>query len=55
MERVQKFGIWARWELGIGHDVRRAFRTGGIRNWGRNRAVETNRLVIIVVTMGNDQ
>jgi len=39
MERVRKFGIRARSELGIGHDVRRAFRTGGIRTWGRNRAV----------------
>jgi len=29
-----KFGIWARSELGIGHDVRRAFRTGGIWTWG---------------------
>jgi len=31
--------------FGIRHDVRRAFRTGGIRTWGRNRAVKTNRLV----------
>jgi len=45
MERVRKFWIWARSELGIGHDVWRAFRTGGIRTWGRNRAAKTNRLV----------
>ena len=49
MERVRKFEIWARSELGIGHDVRRAFRTGGIRTWGRNRAVKTNRVVEIVL------
>jgi len=30
-------------ELGIGHNVRRAFRTGGIMTWGRNLAVKTNR------------
>jgi len=47
MERVRKFGIWACSELGIGHDVWRAFRTGGIRTWGRNRAVKTNRLVCL--------
>jgi len=47
MDRVRKFGIWARSELGIGHDVRRAFRTGGVWNWGHSRAVKTNRLVII--------
>ena len=29
MEHVWKFGIWARSELGIGHDVPRAFRPGG--------------------------
>jgi len=51
MERVRKFGIWARLELGIGHDVRRAFRTGGIRTWGRNRAVKTNRLVHLFVCL----
>jgi len=45
MERVRKFGIWACLELGIVHDVWRAFRTGGIRTWGRNRAVKTHRLV----------
>jgi len=54
MERVRKFWIWARSELGIGHDVRRhselaAFGSGGIRIWGRNRAVKTNRLVLSVV------
>jgi len=45
MERVRIFGIWARSELGIRHDIRRAFRTGGIQTWGRNRAVKTNWLV----------
>jgi len=45
VQRVRKFGIWARSELRIGHNVRRAFRTGGIRTWGHNRAVKTNRLV----------
>jgi len=49
MERVQKFGIWACSELGIGDDIWRAFRTGGIRTWGRNRAVKSNRLVVLVV------
>jgi len=34
MESVRKLGIWGRSELGIGHDVRQAFRTGGIRTWG---------------------
>jgi len=34
MERVRKFGIWARSEVGIGHDVRRAFRTGAFRPGG---------------------
>ena len=29
MERVRKFGIWAHSQLGIGHDVRRAFGPGG--------------------------
>jgi len=47
MERVRKFGIWARSELGIGHDVQQAFQTGGVRTWGRNRAVKTNRLVCL--------
>jgi len=28
MDRVRKFGIWERSELGIEHDVRRAFRSG---------------------------
>jgi len=51
MERVRKFGIWARSELGIGHDVLRAFRTGGIRTWGRNRAVKTNRLVCLSLSL----
>ena len=48
--RVRKFGTWARSELGIGHDVRRAFRTWGIRTWRRNRAVKTNRLVCVSLT-----
>jgi len=51
MERVRKFGIWARSELEIGHDVRRAFQTGGIRTWGRNRAAKTSRLVGLSVTI----
>ena len=46
MERVRKFGIWTRSELAIGHDVRRAFRTGDIRTWGRNRAVKPTGLSI---------
>ena len=46
MERVRKFGIWARSELGIGHDVRGTFRAGSIWTWGRNRAVKTNQLVV---------
>jgi len=29
-----------------GHSERRAFGTGGVRNWGRNRAVKTHRLVL---------
>ena len=49
MERVRKFGIWARSELGIGNYVRRAFRTGDIRTWGRNRVVKTSRLVCLSV------
>jgi len=49
MERVRTFGIWERPELGIGHDVRRAFRTGGIWTWRGNRAVKTNRLVIFLL------
>jgi len=28
-----------------------AFRTGGVRNWGRNRAVKTNRLVALLLTV----
>jgi len=52
MEHVRKFGIWARSELGIGHGVQRAFRTGGIRTWGRNRSVRTNRLVFLPVPVG---
>jgi len=58
MERFRKFGIWARSELGFGHDVRRAFQTGGIRTWGRNRALKTNRLVTsayYAVFGGNDR
>jgi len=27
--------------------IRRAFRTEGIRTWGRKRAVKTNRLVLV--------
>jgi len=34
MEHVRKFGIWARSELAIGHDVRRPFRTGGHSDLG---------------------
>ena len=49
MEHFRKLGIWARSELGIGHNVRRAFLTGGIRTWGRNRAVKANRFVCVVV------
>ena len=26
-----------------------AFRTGGVRNWGRNRAVKTHRLVLFII------
>jgi len=38
-----------RWKLG-GHCELGAFGTVGIRNWGRNRAVKTNRLVFQNVT-----
>jgi len=31
-----------------GHSELVAFGTGGIRNWGRNRAVKTNRLVYFI-------
>jgi len=31
-----------------GHSELGAFRTGGVRNWGHNRAVKTNRLIIII-------
>ena len=51
MERIRKFGVWACSELGIGHDVRRAFQTGSIRIWGHNQAVKTNQLVFICVTV----
>ena len=30
-----------------GHSELRAFGTGGVRNWGHNRAVKTHRLVLI--------
>jgi len=34
------------------HDVRRrAYRTGGIRTWGRNRAVKTSRLVVLLTRL----
>jgi len=49
MERDRKFRFWARSELGIGHDFRWAFRTGGIRTWGRNRAVKANRLILLLL------
>jgi len=32
-----------------GHSELGAFETGGVRNWGHNRAVKTNRLVKPVV------
>jgi len=51
MERVRKFEIWAYSELGIGHSVRRAFQNGGIRTWGRDRAIKTNRLVCMCVSL----
>jgi len=35
----------------LGHDVRRASRTGGTRTWGRNRAVKTNRLACLSVCL----
>jgi len=38
-------------ELGIGHDVRRECRTGGIRNSGCNLAVKINRLVCLFVCL----
>ena len=31
-----------------GHSKLGAFGTGGIQNWGRNRAVKANRLVLII-------
>jgi len=55
MERVRKFSISAPSELGIGHDIRRAFRTGGIRTWRRTRAVKTNRLVYVYVCTGSPE
>jgi len=33
-----------------GHSELGAFGTGGVRNWGCNRAVKTNLLVILKVT-----
>ena len=53
MKHVRKFGIWARSELGIEHDVWRAFRTGGIRTWGCNWAIKTNRLVNLLVVLAD--
>jgi len=53
MDRVWTVGIWAWPELGIGHDVRRAFRTGGILTWGCNRAIKINRLVIFFTGVGH--
>jgi len=32
-----------------GHSELGAFETGGVRNWGRNLAVKTNRLVVMLV------
>jgi len=32
-----------------GHSEQGAFETGVVRNWGRNRAVKTNRLVVLIV------
>ena len=32
-------------------EARGAFRTGGVRNWGRNRAVKTNQLVCLSVCL----
>ena len=52
MQRVRKFGIWERSKLGIRHDVRREFITGGIWTWGHTRAVKTNRLVFFVAPQG---
>jgi len=37
----------------VGHSELGAFGTGGVRNWGRNRDVKTNRLVIIMVALWN--
>ena len=34
-----------------GHSELRAFGTGGVRNWGRNRAVKTHRLVPVVLVL----
>jgi len=34
-----------------GHSELGAFATGGVRNWGRNRAVKTNRLVGLSVCL----
>jgi len=36
-----------------GHSELWVFGNGGVRNWGRNRAVKTNRLVIIMVALWN--
>jgi len=33
-----------------GHSELGAFGTGGVRNWGRNRAVKTNRLICVCVS-----
>jgi len=38
-------------KFGNGHNVRRAFRTGGIRTWGHSRAVKTNRLVYLCLML----
>ena len=40
----RRAAIEARRHSGLG-----AFGTGGVRNWGRNRAVKTNRLVVMLV------
>ena len=36
-----------------GHSQLRAFGTGGVRNWGRNRAVKTALLNCTLLTAGN--
>jgi len=35
----------------VGHSELRVFGTGCVRNWGRNRAVKTNRLVCVSVCL----